>query len=261
MNKIYFDSLLGLTEEERARTKIKFNVYSATVGVNPLDVFRSNPEEFNTDWMLYRTTKNVYKTGDIVINLLKLDWNSWLLTSIKRITKELNIDYDIGFEAEPIHDLEAYFGRIILDYHKDTRSVIMYFDTVNDYERLVVKQILPDVFKDDGFPGYDNVCISRKRLIEIIEHKEMDWINALQAQKGVYVITDTNTGKLYVGSAYGSHGLLGRWQNYMDTIHGGNQGLMDLYEREGKTYFDEYFQYSILEIFNSLTSDETIIAR
>ena len=261
MNKIYFDSLLGLTDEERANTKLKFNVYSVSTGVNPIDVFLSDPEGMNNDWMLHRTKRKDFRTGQIVINLVKLDWNTWLLTSIKRITKELDVTDDIGYEAEPICKYEGLFGRVVVEYHKTELQGIMWFDTVNEYERLVIKQILPSVFKNDGFPGYDNVCISRKRLMEIIEHKEKDWINALQAQKGVYVITDTNNGKLYVGSAYGSYGLLGRWQNYKDTVHGGNQGLVDLYEKEGQSYFDEYFQYSILEIFNSLTSDETIIAR
>lgn len=261
MDKIYLDSILGLNHDQLNNVKIKFNVFNGDE--NPIDVFRRNPKEINEGWMLYRKEKNVYRKGEIVLNLLKLDYSSWLLTSIKRITKELGpeYNYDVGYEAEDLSEYAAYFGRTVIEYHKSERSVIMYFNTVNDYERLSIKQILPDVFKDDGFPGYDNVCITRVRLKEIIDNKENDWINALQAQKGVYVITDTNTGKLYIGSAYGAYGILGRWLNYKESIHGWNKSLIDLYNKEGEEYFDKYFQYSIIEIFNSLISDEAIIKR
>lgn len=42
-----------------------------------------------------------------------------------------------------------------------------------------------------------------------------DWCRALRSRKGVYLITDKNTGKQYVGSAYGKDGIFGRWVVYL----------------------------------------------
>jgi hypothetical protein len=50
----------------------------------------------------------------------------------------------------------------------------------------------------------------------------------LQNQKGVYLITDISNGKMYVGSAYGENMILGRWESYVKTYHGGNVGLKKL---------------------------------
>ena len=42
----------------------------------------------------------------------------------------------------------------------------------------------------------------------------MRWKSALSQWRGVYFIFDATDGKGYVGSAYGSGNLLGRWLNY-----------------------------------------------
>lgn len=47
----------------------------------------------------------------------------------------------------------------------------------------------------------------------------------MENQKGVYLITDINSGKMYVGSAYGENMILGRWENYIANGNGGNTEL------------------------------------
>jgi len=75
-----------------------------------------------------------------------------------------------------------------------------------------VVQILPSLFDGDDFSGYDKVRQTFQQLETIIKRHKKDWVAALENQKAVYLITDTNTGKLYVGSAYGENGmLLQRW--------------------------------------------------
>ncbi|MDK7859562.1 GIY-YIG nuclease family protein, partial [Klebsiella pneumoniae] len=75
---------------------------------------------------------------------------------------------------------------------------------------------------------------------------------ALSSQKAVYLITDTNTGKLYVGSATSNNGmLLKRWKDYLETGHGGNEELIKLVEAKGIKYIEDHFQYSILENYNA----------
>ena len=65
---------------------------------------------------------------------------------------------------------------------------------------------------------------------------------------GVYLITDTKTGKLYVGSASGEQGgIWGRWSEYARTKHGGNKRLQELITADSD--YCSNFQYSILEVF------------
>ncbi|MDY5944446.1 MAG: OPT/YSL family transporter, partial [Faecalibacterium sp.] len=78
----------------------------------------------------------------------------------------------------------------------------------------------------------------------------------------VYLITDTKTGKLYVGSATSQTGmLLQRWSSYIADGHGGNEALKELVKKQGFDYVKENFQYSILENYNARMDDEYILRR
>ena len=84
-------------------------------------------------------------------------------------------------------------------------------DSKKVFEQICeVYQILPEIFDDDIFPGYDKVNISWNELTRVIE--KQTWKTALENQKGVYLITDVKSGKRYVGSAYGQDMILGRWR-------------------------------------------------
>ena len=48
------------------------------------------------------------------------------------------------------------------------------------------------------------------------------WKSALSQWRGIYYIFDGSDGKGYVGSAYGRSNLLGRWQAYAASGHGGS---------------------------------------
>ena len=54
-----------------------------------------------------------------------------------------------------------------------------------------------------------------------------------------YLIFDRSDGKAYVGSAYGSENILGRWRNYADSGHGNNMQL--------RLRSPENFLFSILQ--------------
>jgi len=51
------------------------------------------------------------------------------------------------------------------------------------------------------------------------------WRAALAEWRGIYMIFDTRDAKPYVGSAYGSDNILGRWLAYAASGHGGNVEL------------------------------------
>ena len=100
------------------------------------------------------------------------------------------------------------------------------------------------------------------KVNNIITKQKTGWIPALQNQKAVYLINDTNTGKLYVGSATSQYGmLLQRWSDYIANGHGGNKGLKDVVNSKGFDYVKKYFQYSILENYNAKMDDNYILKR
>ena len=84
---------------------------------------------------------------------------------------------------------------------------------------------------------------------------------ALESVTGVYCLTDRKTGKLYIGSATGAGGVAQRWGNYLDSAHGGNKKLRELYDREGKEYFEQNFVFTLLEYFGLSYDPEKILER
>ena len=106
------------------------------------------------------------------------------------------------------------------------------------------------------------ITISEINLLLCFDHifkcKKPDWMNALSKQKGIYLITDTSNGKLYVGSASGENeGLWQRWEQYVKNGHGGNQKLKSL----DFDHIKRHFTYTILENYNFNVSREVIIER
>lgn len=258
MNGILLKDLLRFSDNELANVKIKFNQHNGSE--DPMDLYRSNPEIINTQWLFWNEKRRYFYEGQIAVCFLKLSYDMWLLTTIKRVTKDLGISGGVSFEGEEIEKYKPFFGRVIVQYHKTSMAQGRYFSELQD--ELVVNQILPDVYDGEDFPGYDKVRLSYAQLEVIIRCGKKDWIAALSNQKAVYLITDKNTGKLYVGSATSDSGmLLQRWSNYVANGHGGNKELIELVEREGFDYVKKHFQYAILENYNAKVEDRIILIR
>ncbi len=240
------------------RIKIKFNQYNGEF--DPMDLYKRDPEKVNTDWLLWRTQKRYFYENEIAICLLKLSYDIWLLTTVKRITKDYNIKDGVSYEAEEIGILKQFYGRTIIKYHKYHQTQLRLYNDI--YKDLVVSQLLPTSYDGEDFPGYDKVRLTFQQLETIIFRNKRDWIIALENQKAVYLITDTKTGKLYVGSATANNGmLLSRWKNYISNGHGGNVELIKLVEEKGFDYIKDNFQYAILENYNGRVDDGIILER
>lgn len=79
--------------------------------------------------------------------------------------------------------------------------------------------------------------------------------------KGIYLITDTKTGRRYVGSAYSEHGIWSRWCSYVASGHGGNIELRTLVSDPSLDYCRMNFRFALLEYRLSRTPDDVILAR
>lgn len=98
------------------------------------------------------------------------------------------------------------------------------------------------------FPGFGAFIEPLSHILSLPQ----PWAQVLTANKGVYLLTCPDTKEVYVGSATGANGFLGRWTEYALNGHGGNVVLK---RRQPSDY-----QVSILEVAGSHASDTEILA-
>jgi hypothetical protein len=255
---LLLNDLLHLNQSDLDRAKVKFNQYNGEI--EPMEVYLRNPDDVNTTWLFWRAKRRYFNVGEIALCLFQLSWNTWLLSTIKRVTRELGVNDGVNYEGEELLDYMPYFGRVIVKYRKTHQTQVVYAKNIID--ELVVEQILPSIFDGVDFPGYDKVRLSYEQLSTIVHNHKKDWVAALENQKAVYLITDKCSGKQYVGSAYGENGmLLQRWSNYVVNGHGGNKLLKEIVNDFGFDYIKQNFQYAILENYNARVDRHIILER
>lgn len=259
LKPLLLNDLLHMGQEDLNRAKVKFNQHGG--GTSQMEAYLRNPDHVNNQALFWRGDKKRYfNVGEVAICLLQLSWDTWLLSTIKEVTHELGVTNDVNYEGVEIESYQPYYGRVIVKYHKKHQVQVRRADNV--ISELEVQQILPSQFDGIEFPGYDKVRLSYEQLSTIIHRHTKDWIAALESQKAVYLITDTNNGKQYVGSAYGENGmLLQRWTNYVNDGHGGNKQLKAILDEFGVEYVAQNFQYSILENYNARVDKHIILER
>lgn len=258
MAKIMLNDLLHFDAAEVPNVRVKFNISNGYD--DPLDLYKTNPDEVNVTWFLWHDDRRYFNVGQTAICLLKLRGDQWLLTTIKKITRLLDVTDGVGYDADERKEYEQYFGRLVVEYHNPCRTMGRKYENVMD--ELEVVQILNEQYTGNEFPGYENVRLSYPLLKNIVDRQLPGWVDALRNQKAVYLITDTKTGKMYVGSATSQTGmLLQRWSSYAADGHGGNVELRELVKQQGFDYVKENFQYSILENYNARMDDGYILKR
>jgi len=251
-NKILLNEILKL--DDLSNVKIRFNLMFKD-NWNPIDFFKNADADtlLEGQYWNYKSKKS-YKNGQTTIGFIRLNDNDlWLLFHVGRIIEDLNKFDGVGYKYEILLDYEKYFGRLIVKFKNKSQTMIRLAESV--IGECEVVQILPDTFDNDIFPGYDKVNVSWGELSRVITKE--GWKTALQNQKGVYLITDVSDGRMYVGSAYGENMILGRWQSYLKTGHGGNIEL----KKVKFEHIKKNFKYSILDIFKPTTDDQTIFTR
>jgi hypothetical protein len=250
--KIMLNELLRF--DDLPNVKVRFNLMFKG-NWNPVDIFKNAEAETLLEGQYWNYSRNKsFKGGQITVGFLRLnDDDLWLLFHIGKVTKDLNKYDDVGYEYETLPEYDKYIGRLIVKFKNKSQTMIRLATSVMDQCEVV--QLLPDTFDNDIFPGYDKVRLSWGEMSRVI--KKEGWKTALENQKGVYLITDTSNGKMYVGSAYGENMILGRWRSYVRTGHGGNVEL----KKATFAHIKEHFEYSILDIFKASTDDKLILER
>ena len=266
--------MIKLTEfirlpEDKKNIKIKFNMNPNDTTINALDLLLDDSEE----WI----KMNAYKSKQPSNNLADAKYlitfaqyypygsNYYIFGGIYEVEKILPEVFDnIGYKLTLADLYTDYIKRLIIKIKKPIGR--------NIYTRLysnVQEQLEPEIYelspstKLGKFPGYNNILLTHKNLQRIVQNNEPEWRQALSKIKGVYIITDTSSGKLYIGSASGNNeGIWQRWCAYanLNNLTGGNKVFENIKTKDVNHIINN-FTYAILEIFDPKTNREYILQR
>ena len=213
----------------------------------PLDAYIADFENWK-GWNQYSEGTDYFKR-DFIFSLISFypERDTWLFGGIWKVIAR---DFDkvpYPYEIELANDYNEYIGRLKIRYSYKDRSARVFLE--KHFDKMIVKGILDEPLSTVGFPGYKNIDIPFSTLEAIMKKDAQAWKNALSI-KGIYLITDTNSGKKYVGKADGERGLWQRWGDYISNGHGGDVDLKKLVNDKGFDYVKQYYKFSILEVIS-----------
>lgn len=244
---------------EAAGVKVNRNNYKvhlATPGpyTSPMTAFFAGKFQ---EWQERQSKRNF--ACEHIVSLINFGPNLWLFAGVYRVLGEpVFRDESYFYSTELLESQDSLIGRVVVEHARSGRASYVWGSS--DGIEVVLHEVLPRKHAVADYPGHHAVRIDHATLRLIVQEQVSSWKHALAEMKGVYLISDVQTGKLYVGSAYGDQGIWQRWNAYAVNGHGGNAELVSILKKDGEGYLAN-FRYSILEIADSYATDEYIIAR
>jgi len=248
--------LLGLLSPTLSAADCKLHMAVWNGEEHPLDVFLAGDFE---EWQRWQSKRNFERR--YVVSLISMPGtNNWLFGGLYErmgieYKKEANYYY---YDLEQVKDCAELAGRLVVKFGRKFRQSYLLADRWS--ESISVSELKPERLTLSEFPGFKSVNLSKRELDGVIRQSIPSWRGALSSVSGVYVISDTKSGKLYVGSAYGEGGIWARWAQYSSSGHGNNVELRMLLKELGAKTADA-FRFSILEVADVHANKNEVIAR
>ena len=263
--KILLNTIYNLSIEEIKNSKIELNMTAGKGGQSHLDLWLCSDKEDKISgstncsyWGWYGNSRN-FHPGQYVFSFVKLKEDKWLFISAAKI---IDVPENSRANVSILDKYKPFFGRLIIEYKKGNTYGRYVFNLNKIIDDCTVVEILPVIYDGDEFNGYDNISLPFNKLKNIFNGNIMPtYKQALEKITGIYCLTDTKNGKLYIGSASGEGGVMQRWGNYLDSKHGGNKKLISLYKEKGEEYFEKYFVFTIIEYFGLSYDPEKLLRR
>lgn len=235
-----------------------FKIHCATgVKTSPLEAFFEGKFK---EWQESQNQRNFQ--CDEILSLIYLVKDRWLFAGIYSVlgVKERKEGKRIRYyySTRELAGLEHLVGHAIIKFEKKFRA--SYLVGKKHSDNLIVSEIRDQRMSVGEFPGYNSVLLSYRLLCTIIREEISSWKTALSNVAGVYVISDTKSGKKYIGSAYGGDGIWHRWVRYAKDGHGGNKEIKDLLKDKGDKYSSN-FQFSVLEVCDLNANNDYVTSR
>lgn len=136
------------------------------------------------------------------------------------------------FDLRLCSAIKEWQGKLVIEWPGLEKSWSRW---AHSQSRFRVFAIHEESLLTEAMPDWRSIVLTWEELKLI----PVSWQAAIREWRGVYLITDSKSGKYYVGSAYGKENILGRWLSYSKTGDGGNVKLKKLDPGN--------FRFSILE--------------
>jgi hypothetical protein len=230
--------------------KQKAKKYDEPIMGNHYAAWQSNHDNFNT-------YQQGHGGGDplsrkYVAFFIRTPRNKTVFIGIYEVVDRSDYHYSEGgnYKLCKTDYLSSLIGRLyvngtgILDKRNAARLAEKCFD-------LEVIEIL-EKNEQHSFPGFHDFLWQINNIHAMPEA----WKEHLRHSKGVYLLSCPKSHKLYVGSASGYDGFLGRWKHYTESEDGGNKLLIE----HNKSCKSGYY-VSLLEIAASSDTREMILEK
>ncbi|TFZ44683.1 GIY-YIG nuclease family protein [Stenotrophomonas maltophilia] len=224
----------------------------------PLDVFLEGRFD---EWQRWQTKRNFQR--EFVVSLVNTGAPTrWLYAGLFRSldhVEEADPKPHFYYTLERVSSCEAWVGRLYLQSLYTERHSYPRGETLA--EDLAMMELLAERLSISDFPGFKAVSLTKAQLDTVVRQQTAAWRAALSSVKGIYVITDTATGCLYVGKASGADGIWGRWCAYAANSHGGNVALRKEFGLQATDERRHALRFAILEIADLSATEDDICQR
>jgi hypothetical protein len=253
---VHIFELLKIVSPDINPRQCKLHLASWNGAEHPLNVFLAGHFD---EWQRWQTKRNFERKYVVALIALPAS-NQWLFAGLytsygAQWKQEHNLYY-----YQLTHDVSCaeFEGRLVVSFSRVGRQ--SYLNAENWASEITIAEIKAEKLSISEFPGYRNINLSKGELETIVRQCLESWRTALSNVAGVYVISDIQSGKLYVGSATGEGGFWQRWSQYVASGHGGNKALRDLLRDTGAESADN-FRFAVLEIADIHSSEKEIRRR
>lgn len=257
-----FNMLLVDADLDPRDVRLLRHQQAAATGLTPFALWRDEPDEFERYQSAQRADRRAYfasrywasfvvppDSSTLFVGLYEIGSytsvpRDWMDPLHRSTTNHMRRELDI-YVYRRLPQFDQFAGRLKVDWGQGKRSWAQKAQGPKGNKPIIE---LTEVFREADFPGYTSFIANLASLATV----PVAWIPALSAARGVYLLTCPRTREQYVGAAYGLQGFWGRWQSYVVTGHGGNEGL--------KSRDPSDYQISILEIAGSAATVDDICA-
>lgn len=146
------------------------------------------------------------------------------------------------YALAPALELAEYRGRLTVKWGEGYRAWVQLARKRNK-EVVEIRRTVGD----PPFPGFLDFCERLSGLAAV----PLSWRELLSSVGGVYLLTCPKSGMQYVGSAQGSSGFWGRWEEYVASGHGGNRRMREVPAAD--------YQVTVLEVASSSAGSDVLV--
>lgn len=210
------NDLLRFSQEQIDHAKISLNISHGKGGKRYFEMWKEDEHEpIQKDvWYAYPShfgKQRCFHEGDICVGFLQMERNNeWLLVAVGKV---LSVPSSGACAYEPIHEYDAFLGRVIIRLAKGNKMGRFVFNLSKFLDECEVIKVCEKAYEEDTAFSIDSISLCFAELKATLDgYKNSSLRKILENIKGIYCLTDTKTGKLYIGSATGgSRGVAQRW--------------------------------------------------